>query len=167
MKPFGSLILIYLICMNTASAQTDAEITDDLNVYWSQVISAVEEGDFDGYANTFHIDAVLVSDVSGQSYPIAKALSGWKAGFDSTANGEITVSLEFKMSKRLHDDSTAHETGIFKYQSTDQGGKTVTALIHFESLIIKQGNDWKMIMERQIKPASDDEWNALPDSNDE
>ena len=68
----------------------------ELDAFWEEASRTVEEGDFEGYANTFHPDAILVNGISGNSYPISNALQGWKQGFDDTKAGEMKASVEFR-----------------------------------------------------------------------
>jgi len=119
----------------------------------------VAEGDFEGYAATYHADAILVSGLSGTSYPISQALDGWKQGFLDTKAGEMTASVEFRFTQRITDATTAHETGIFHYSVVDADGQRTEQFIHFEGLLTKKG-DWKMIMEYQKSLATREEWEA-------
>tara|TARA_R110002126_G_scaffold120282_1_gene261442 strand:- start:60 stop:455 length:396 start_codon:yes stop_codon:yes gene_type:complete len=130
-------------------------------MFWKEISRTVAEGDFEGYAKTYHKDAVLVNGISGNSYPIASALAGWKQGFADTKSGKIKASVEFKFSKRLHSELTAHDTGIFMYTSQVDGGKSNTSYIHFEGLLTKTSGQWKMIMEYQVSVATEEEWNSI------
>lgn len=137
--------------------------TDDLDAYWAELSRTVAEGDFEGYAATYHPDAVLVSLASNTSYPISEALAGWKQGFDDTAAGKMTAGVEFRFSQRLSDETTAHETGIFRYHYQAQGEDEVAMLVHFQALLVKKDGAWKMLMEYQMDEASPAEWEALAD----
>ena len=94
----------------------------------------MREGDFAGYKATYHEDAVLVS---------------------------LKDSVQFKFAKRVGDDTTAHESGIFLYSETDAAGKTKDSYVHFDALLVKRGG-WKMVMEYQKNEATKAEWDALP-----
>ena len=130
-----------------------------LDAFWAELSRTVAEGDFDGYAATYHADAILVSGLSGTSYPISQALDGWKQGFLDTKAGEMTASVEFRFTQRISDATTAHETGIFHYSVVDADGQRTEQFIHFEGLLTKKG-DWKMIMEYQKSLATREEWEA-------
>lgn len=140
---------------STASAQVSAE----LDAYWDEVARTVVEGDFEGYAALYHPDAVLVVSGSG-TYPIEKALAGWKQGFDDTRAGKAVAGVQFRFVERLNDESTAHQTGIFRYTLKPEGGEEQVALVHFEALLVKQDGRWLMVMEYQKEPATDEEWDA-------
>lgn len=132
----------------------DAQITAELDAYWAEVSRTVAEGDFDGYAATYHPDAVVIFGMASQ--PISAALAGWKQGFDDTRAGRMTASVHFRFSERRNDATTAHETGIFRYA----GGDGEPQYLHFEALLVKR-DGWKMLMEFQRNPASEAEWDAL------
>jgi len=144
-----------LVLPATASAQ----VVTELDAYWAEVARTVVEGDFEGYAALYHPDAVLVARASG-SYPIADALAGWKPGFDDTREGRAVAGVEFRITERLNDGSTAHETGMFRYSIKSEGGEGQVALIHFEALLVKKDGRWLMVMEYQKDPATDEEWDA-------
>jgi ketosteroid isomerase-like protein len=138
------------------TAQTEAE----LDAYWASVSRTVAEGDFAGYAALYHDDAILVSEASQNSYSIRQALEGWKQGFDDTRAGRMSAGVEFRLTQRLNDSETAHETGIFRYVSKAADGQESVGMIHFRGLLVKKGGEWLMMMEYQGEAASDAEWAA-------
>lgn len=141
------------------SAGKDRDRLTELNAFWQEVSRTIEEGDFEGYAATFHEKATLVSGISDKAYPIATALAGWKKEFDDTKSGVRKSSVTFKFSKRLGDATTAYESGIF-YYSFEQDREKNGYYIHFDGLLVKDGT-WKMMMEYQKSPATKEEWDAL------
>ena len=156
--------------MNISHARDPGEQPDqtirELNAYWNEVSRSVREGDFKGYSATCHPQGVLVSGVKQSSYPLTQALAQWKQGFDDTRAKRMKASVEFRFSQRLHDRTTAHETGIFRYASERDGEQTV-AYIHFEGLLQKSPKGWLIMMEYQKSTATEAEWNALdPNTND-
>ncbi|MEJ2481553.1 MAG: nuclear transport factor 2 family protein [Gemmatimonadota bacterium] len=144
------------VAFPTAAA---AQSTAELDAYWAEVSRTVAEGDFEGYARIYHPDAVLVVGGSG-SYPIATALAGWKQGFDDTREGKAEAGVEFRLTERLVGETTAHETGIFRYFLRPDEGDEQIAQIHFEALLVKKDGRWQMMMEYQKEPATDAEWAA-------
>ena len=151
----SSAMIILLMLGSFASADTATE----LDAFWTEVARTVTVGDFDGYAATYHADAVLVSQASGTSYPIASALKGWQQGFLDTAAGHVKANVEFRFTSRLNDDTTAYETGIFHYSAYPAEGDATDQYVHFEALLVKQ-DGWKMMMEYQQSPATPAEWAA-------
>ena len=157
------LILPVLLLLAVPAIGDDAvPVTNELDAFWAEVSRTVSEGDFDGYAATYHPDAVLVSGLNSTSYPISNALAGWQQGFEDTRTGAMQASVEFRFTERWHDKTTAHETGIFRYVTTLPGGSTFEQLLHFEALLVKK-DGWKMVMELQRSLASAEEWEALED----
>ena len=166
------LVLSFVVALIATGCQTPATETAgdaayvyastpmDIDAYWAEASRTVREGDFEGYAATYHEDAVLVNGMNGDSYPISQALSGWKEGFDLTVSGKQTSDVEFRFSQRLSDANTAHETGIFHYTAKDSTGVDSGYYIHFEGLLFMK-NGWKMMMEYQKSPATLEEWEAL------
>ena len=140
-------------------ATAPAQVTTELDSYWAEVSRTVREGDFEGYAELYHPDAVLVAGGSG-TYPIARALAGWKQGFDDTREGRAKAGVEFRLTERLNDATTAHETGIFRYTLAPEEGDDVIAQVEFEALLVKKDGKWLMVMEYQKGPATDEEWAA-------
>ena len=137
-----------------------SEQVAQLDAYWFEGGRTVAEGDFEGYSATYHPDAVLVSMASSNSYPIADALAGWKPGFDDTKAGKQSAGVELRFSQRLLSETTAHETGIFRYHFTPEGGEEFVQHIHLAALLVKKGT-WLMMMEYQKTPATQSEWDAL------
>lgn len=137
-----------------------SQTSDELDAYWAELSQTVEEGDFEAYAALYHPDAVLVSAFSGDSYPIAQALAGWKQGFDDTAAGRAEAGVDFRLTQRLNDETTAHETGIFRYTFTPEGGEATVAPVHFEAVLVKKDGEWLMLMEYQKEMATEEEWEA-------
>jgi ketosteroid isomerase-like protein len=136
----------------------------ELDEYWAELSRTVQEGDFKGYAATYHDDAVIIfaTGENKSSIPVEKALAGWRQGFEDTESGKVSSDVEFRFSQRIGDATTAHETGIFHYTSSDQNGKVIADhLVHFEMLLIKRGDTWLGVMEYQKSIASEKEWNAL------
>lgn len=148
----------------------DATIERELDDYWTRVSNYLAEGDFDGVVSTYHPDAVLVSESLDTSYPIARALQRWKPGILDTKAGKAMSLVEFRITRRLYSESTAHERGIFHYKSGPVGnnvspGEFEEDFVHFEALLLKS-DDWKMVMEYQKHSATPAEWDAARSRED-
>ena len=136
----------------------------ELNNFWDEVSRTVNEGDFEGYKASYHEDAVIVftTGENKASVSIAKALLRWKQDFIDTKTGKTKNSVEFRFSQRIGDETTAHETGIFAYQSNNGTGDTnQKQFIHFSALLIKRDKAWLLVMEYQKSKATEEEWNLL------
>ncbi len=145
---------LILLSPSVVEAQVIAELDD----YWVEVARTVEEGDFEDYSRLYHPDAILVNLQSGTSYPIEQAFAGWEQGFLDTRDGKAQASVTFRFTERLHDETTAHETGIFRYTLKPEDGNQTVATVHFEGLLVRKGGAWLMVMEYQKQPATDEEW---------
>lgn len=157
----GILAFLLLLVVQTGSAADDEARLAELDAYWAEVSRSVREGDFEGYRATCHEEGVLVSGSSQTCHPLSKALARWKRGFMDTKAGKMKASVEFRFSQRYSDETTAHETGIFLYSSTDAEGKPNQEYINFEALLVKKEGGWKIMMEYQKSKATREEWNAL------
>jgi len=158
LKYTGFFLAATLTWCSTTTAQ-ELSTSLELDLFWAEIARTVREGDFESYRSSYHPDAVLVSNLSNSSKPIAEALADWQSGFTQTREGKNSVSLEFRFTRRIHDPTTAHESGIFRYASTAEDGQTNVTYMHFQALLIKQGV-WKTLMEYQTGPATAEEWDA-------
>jgi len=152
-------LALAVLSLSSSGLLAQDPVTEALDAYWAEVSRTVGEGDFEGYAATYHEDAVLVNGISGTSYPIAQALDGWKQGFLDTKAGKMEASVAFRFTRRIHDDATAHETGIFRYAVVGDDGEEAASFIHFDALLVYK-DGWKMVMEFQKSQATQDEWDA-------
>ena len=137
-----------------------AQGVDALDAYWSEVSRTVKEGDFEGYSGLYHSEAVLVSTSAQTSYAIAQALEGWESGFLDTRQGNTEASVAFRFTQRLHDEATAHETGIFRYTLREADGSETASMVHFQALLVLKEGEWLMVMEYQQHEATQAEWEA-------
>ena len=158
------LTLLFVGTQSFAAEEGQQAKLRDLDAFWVEVSRSVKEGDFEGYAATCHPRGVLVSEAKQTSYPLEKALAGWKQGFDDTKAGKMKAGVEFRFSHRIGDETTAHETGIFRYATVDDTGKETPALIHFAALLVKEKGRWLVLMEHQKTEATEKEWDTLESS---
>jgi len=157
---FWLSFLLYCSALQTVSGADETTRLAQLDKFWSEVRAAVQNGDYERYKTTCHPSGVLVSGAKKASYPLSKALAGWKQGFLDTKSGKMKASVEFRFSQRLGDETTAHETGIFHYWTVDANGIRNDHYVHFEALLVKE-NGWQTMMEYQKDPASENEWEKL------
>ena len=136
----------------------------EINRYWIELSTTVREGDFKGYKNAYHEDAIVIFATGENkiSIPLSKALTRWEQGFIDTKNGKVKSDVEFRFSQRIGDGTTAHETGIFHYSSIDSSGNPIAdQYVHFEMLLIKRNDIWVGMMEYQKSIATNDEWETI------
>ena len=156
------LIFTAILTVQSLFAGETEDRISELNAYWSEVSRAVKAGDFEGYRATCHPEGVLVSGTKKTSYPLSTALEKWKPGILDTKAGRNQASVEFRFSDRVGDASTAHETGMFCYSSTDAEGVSTTSYIHLRALLVKKDGRWLILMENQESEGTAEEWKALP-----
>lgn len=161
MKSILSFLLLFPLLLLAVEGGADVARLRELDAFWAKVSRAVNTGDFAAYEATCDPEGVLVSGTKKTCTPLAEALKRWKKEFDATKAGEMKASVEFKFSQRLHDATTAHETGIFLYKATGPDGKETRAYVHFEALLLKRGDGWKIVMEYQKANATEAEFQAL------
>lgn len=148
----------------TSEKQETAKRIAQLNQYWKKLSKTVKEGDFEGYSSLYHEDAVIIFTTGNNklSVSVAEALADWKQGFTRTKAGEQKDNVEFRLSQRVGNANTAHETGIFHFTSVDSSGNVLTdTLVHFEMLFVKKDGAWLSSMEYQRSTATQAEWEAL------
>ena len=162
-KVFALFLILTLTVLSGCMEELeldDSSRLEELDAYWAEVSRCVKEGDFNGYKATFHKDGVLVSGSSNKAYPISQALERWKQDFIDAKSGKTKTSVEFRFSKRLGDNTTAHETGMFCYTRINADGTTTIYYIDLEALLIKRGS-WKIMMEYQKSEGTEEEWKKL------
>ena len=136
----------------------------ELDQFWTELMRTVREGDFEGYSALYHQDAVVAFGFGKKpgSMPVATALSSWKKGFVDTKAGKQSDRVEFRFSQRIGDATTAHETGMFIFSSSDPEGKEKFRYVcHFEMLLVKRNGKWLAVMEYQKSKGSEADWEAL------
>lgn len=146
-------------CSNGLQQESSTRLTE-LDAYWAEVSRCVNEGDFKGYKATCHKDGVIVSGSSNKAYPLSKALKKWEQDFTDAQSGKTQCNVEFRFSKRLGDETTAHETGMFLYTKVNPDGTRTKDYIHLEALLLKRGN-WKIMMEYQKSKGTKEQWDKL------
>ena len=136
-------------------------VEEELDLFWGEVTRTVEVGDFEGYGELYHPDAVLVNGFNNKSYNIAKALNGWKQGFIDTKNGKMQAGVSFKFTQRISGEASAHEKGMFHYYTIDEAGKRKDEFVHMNALLVKKEGKWLFLMEHQQSAGTKAEWDAL------
>lgn len=134
----------------------------ELDSYWVALAKTAKEGDFDGMKALYHEDAVLVK--TDTTIAISEAFKyRWKKEIMEVRDGIRANELEFRFTKRIGNDITAYEKGIYHYTSieTESGNVLGDAYIHFETLLIKEDDQWVALMEYQKTEATQAQWNSI------
>lgn len=133
----------------------------ELDAYWAEVSRSVREGDYQAYAATCHPEAVLISGLKQISQPLSTALSRWKKDFSDTRDGKVRGNVEFRFAKRIGDFTTAHETGVFRYTTLSDTAPPKYDYMNLDAILVKRDGSWKILIENQTGPATEDDWNKL------
>lgn len=164
-----SFLVIALLSFNLSVAAklseehfrvSDTTRTAELDKYWSYLAQTVREGDLENYAAAYHDDAVVIFGLQ-KSVPVAEAINGWKQLFTDTRSGKIKSNVEFRFDKRIGNETTAFESGMFLFSTGDAEGNKQEQYANFEALLVKKPEGWKMIMENQKSSGTKEEWEAL------
>ncbi len=155
------LILFFSVFLVSSYGYTDDSVIAELDAVWAEMSRTVSQGDIHGYRATFHQDAVLVKGTTRTTYMIDKAFQRWQQDFIDTKAGRRITNVDFRFSKRFHDQNTAHETGMFYYYAIDEAGKREDHYVQLEALLVKKSGKWLMIMEFQKAASSKSEWDLL------
>lgn len=159
------LLVIFLFQANGFTQESNSTFDsreESLNKYWADLAEAAKEGNFEGMKSLYHQDAVVVKPDT--TFAVSRAFKvRWKKEILEVKNGKRANTLAFRFSKRIGDNNTAFEKGIYHYTSVDTATGNVIgdAYIHFETLLVNVNNRWVALMEYQQQEATETEWNAL------
>lgn len=159
-----SSIGLPIILLALAPLPADAQVTAELDALWARVAESVATGDPDLYLSTYHPDAIFVSVRRGITRTVAEDVEANRAAWADTREGRARRSVEFRFTERLHSETSAHETGIFRYSATEADGSSRVALIHFEAALVKKDGVWLQLLELQTSDATEAEWEAAGSS---
>lgn len=158
-----SAILLPQLSLARNSNTEDPEIITDIdNELWIPLIKSVYDADFELHATCYHPSAVMVLEMNNKSMSRKKMLEGVKTGFDKRKGTPKTTYLKMRFEKRIHNEESGFETGIFLF-SKIKDGKIKTSYIHFEFLLTRENGKWELLMENQRKRGTLKDWEALPE----
>ncbi|WP_156115806.1 hypothetical protein [Colwellia psychrerythraea] len=152
-------IVLFLLCINSALA--DDKTIVELDATWAEMSRIVAEGDFSGLKAAYHPDAIFVSGSAKTSYSMDKAFLRWQQDFADTKAGKILAQVDFRLSSRMHNQNSAHETGMYHYFSIDEAGKRNDYYVQLEALFVKKSGKWLMMMEFQKSSSTKMQWDLL------
>ena len=140
----------------TATASSAREIDRDI---WSVFVATVAADDIAGMGRAYFPDAVLVSPKGTR--PIKETLAGWGRDMVAARARGDKATVEFRFSRRQDDSTTAFEAGIFKYTVIAKSGASTPRFTPFEQLLVKTNGTWRVLMERQFEPVTQEAWDKL------
>ena len=132
---------------NISTTQASSRI-QALDNYWAALAQTAKEGDFEGMKSLYHEDAVVVK--LDTTFATSDAFKyRWKKEIMEVKEGKRANALEFRFSKRIGNEKTAFEKGIYHYTSVETStGKTLgDSYIHFETLLVKVNGQWQVFVE--------------------
>ena len=151
--------LVLLVVVSATPTTLEAQVVAELDALWERVAQSVRTGDPDLYLSTYHPDAIFVSARRGISRTVVNDVEANREAWRATAEGRAERDVEFRFTRRINDESSAHELGIFRYTSVENGTRTVVT-IHFSAALVKVGGEWLQLLEYQHSDATDAEWEA-------
>ncbi len=154
------LITILLISISVSISSVMADENYETDELYRALVKSVDINDFTLMAAQYHKDAVVVSPKKSEL--LSESIKRWKMdGEKLYANGGKAV-LRMRFKERVINKKSAYETGIYHYQTIDKNNKVVDYYSHFADLNVKIDNQWQVIMERNVKRATSEEFNNLP-----
>jgi len=157
---FKKSILLFFALIAISMTSSLAAKTFESDVMYRALIKSVDINDFILMAAQYHRDAVVVSKKKTEL--LRHALKRWEVDGDKLYSNGGKALLEMRFKNRLLNENTSFETGIYHYKTIDKNNKIFEVYMHFEDLNIKTNGSWKVVMERNVKRATSDEFNALP-----
>ncbi|MEM8946931.1 MAG: hypothetical protein AAGD11_17280 [Planctomycetota bacterium] len=136
----------------------------EVDRFWADISESVSDGDYGAYRSAHHPDAVLV--VNGASCSMESAHQAFRRGFEDTAAGTVEAGIEFLWKQRSVDANTAFQKGAFRYWS-EAAGSTYSQYTQFEAILVKGDKGWKLLVQKQYKPMTREQWDALIDGKKE
>ncbi|MEP7383525.1 MAG: nuclear transport factor 2 family protein [Gemmatimonadota bacterium] len=145
-----------LLVRSPVVAQSSAAIDADV---WRAIATSVVNADITAMGRTYHPDAVLVS--SAGTRPISQVLAGWGKDMDTNTAKGTRATVEFRFTLRQDDAESAFEAGVFRYTVFDKAGASTPSYRRLETLLVKQGGTWRILMERQLDAVTQQVWDGL------
>ena len=153
----AGLALLIMAAVTPVGAQEG--VAAELDELWERVAESVRTGDPDLYLSTYHPDAIFVSARRGISRTVVADVEANRDAWRATAEGRAERDIEFRFTRRIHDASSAHEVGMFRYSSLENGEWRVVT-IHFTAALVKVDGEWLQLLEYQDSDATEAEWEA-------
>ena len=154
------LLLVLLLALwstpSLADENTSQQIDNDI---WEVISQSVANRDIVAMGSAYHPDAVVVN--AEKTAPIASTLIRWGEGMQREIETGASANVAFRFSKRMDNTSSAFETGIFNYSSTNSSGEQSSIYVNFESLLVNKDGRWVFLMEHQLGETDKAAWEAL------
>ncbi len=153
-------LLTILIAMSTTQALANETVSQQIDIdVWQVISQSVANRDIVVMGSAYHPDAVVVN--AEKTTPIASTLIRWGEGMQKEIETGASAAVAFRFSGRMDNETSAFETGIFNYISTNAAGEESSAYMNFESLLVKKNGRWVFLMEHQLGETDKAAWEAL------
>lgn len=144
------------LALGALPAVAQDPIEAELDAFWEAVVNSVENWNIDAQEATYHPDAISVTDHEA-SYRTRLMVDVFAEVRDS-ASVPPEATLAFRFSSRVHDETTAHEVGIYRFQRAGEepfyGG--------VDSYLVKKDGRWLILLEIMRREGlAQAEWDAL------
>ena len=153
----GVLLVITAGAAQTPPPSPGTEIDRGI---WSVISATVVAQDIVGMGRLYDNEAVLVTPKG--TTPIKEVLRRWGKDMVAAKAAGDRATVEFRFSLRQDGPTTAFEAGTFKYTVITKAGVSTPQYVPFEVLLVKSGQAWRFLMERQFTPVTQAEWDKLP-----
>jgi ketosteroid isomerase-like protein len=154
-----AVVLCSILALPAGAAQTTRVSSEIDRGIWSVFIATVAAEDIVGMGRLYAPDAVLVTPKG--TTPIKMTLERWGRDMVAAKARGDRATVEFRFSLRQDDSTTAFEAGIFKYTVITKSGLSTPQFVPFEVLLVKSNGQWRVLMERQLAPVTQAEWDKL------
>ncbi|MEM9481592.1 MAG: nuclear transport factor 2 family protein [Verrucomicrobiota bacterium] len=153
-------LFAFLFSFHSSLLVADDAQTAEVDSFWAKISKSVSKGDFEAYRSAHHPDAVLV--VNGKSQSMEGAHKAFQRGFNDTAAGTVKAGIEFRWTQRSVGVDTAFQKGVFRYWS-EASGNSYTEYTQFEAILVKGDKGWKLLVQKQYKALTEEDWDAITD----
>lgn len=155
-----AIVLCSILAMPAGASQTTRVSSEIDRAIWSVFTATVAAEDIVGMGRLYSPDAVLVTPKG--TTPIKETLERWGRDMVAAKARGDRATVEFRFSLRQDDSTTAFEAGLFKYTVITKSGVSTPQFVPFEALLVKTNGAWRVLMERQLAPVTQAEWDKLP-----
>ncbi|WP_259015786.1 YybH family protein [Emticicia fluvialis] len=145
MKILVSCIL--MCCFSSAKAQSNATETEINKQVWFPFIQAYQDMNADNLMRLHAKDLVRVPVDAGKILTYQEYALGNKQSNAYQQQQKRKQSIAFSFENRIHNATTAYETGFYRITSTESDGKINHYYGKFTVVLRKTEGQWKIILD--------------------
>ncbi|MBA4849677.1 hypothetical protein [Emticicia sp. BO119] len=128
-------------------AQSDNIETEINNQVWLPFIKTYNNFDAIGFMNLHSRDLVRVPVDAKKIYTFEEYSINNQQSNEMSLRNKRKQAIEFSFEDRIHNETSAFETGYYKVTSSDNQGKTRTFYGKFTVVLRKFGDRWKIVLD--------------------